>query len=102
MQAIQSPASNDPHDVLEIAPDIVLVARAEEELSKLARDAKARAPELPPQPKPGPRLVEDSSVPSIDTGFRATAVYNARPDVSPTWNGTAISSSIYRRKFPPR
>jgi chemotaxis protein histidine kinase CheA len=79
MQATQSPASNDPHDVLEIAPDIVLVARAEEELSKLARDAKARAPELPPQPKPGPRLVEDSSVPSIDTGFRATAVNRGRP-----------------------
>jgi hypothetical protein len=79
MQATQSPAGNDPHDVLEIAPDIVLVARAEEELSKLARDAKARAPELPPQPKPGPRLVEDSSVPSIDTGFRATAVNRGRP-----------------------
>jgi hypothetical protein len=78
MQAPQSPAGNDPHDVLEIAPDIVLVARAEEELSKLARDAKARAPQ-PPQPKAEPRFIEDPSVPPIDTGFRATAVNRGRP-----------------------
>jgi hypothetical protein len=84
MQATQSRAGNDPHDVLEIAPDIVLVARAEEELSKLARDAKARPPQ-PPQPphlKPEPRLIEDPSVPPIDTGFRATAVNRRRPSTA--------------------
>ena len=77
MQSTLNPAQNDPHDVLEIAPDIVLVARAEHELSKLARDAKTSAPQPqePPQPpKQGPTVVEDASVPSIDTAFRATAV----------------------------
>jgi len=75
MQATPNPAHSDPCDVLEIAPDIVLVARAEEELSKLARDAKARAP----QPKPGPTFVKDPSVPPIDTAFRATAVNRSGP-----------------------
>ena len=37
---------NDPHDAVEITPDVALVARAEEELSRLA---KRRAPELQPQ-----------------------------------------------------
>ena len=82
MQATANPASNDPHDVLEIAPDIVLVARAEQELSKLARDAKTRDVKTraatPPQPDSGPKFVEDSSVPPIDTGFRATAVNRSR------------------------
>ena len=82
MQSTLDPAHNDPCDVLEIAPDIVLVARAEQELSKLARDAKARdvktrAPQ--PQPKAGPTPVEDPSVPPIDTAFRATAVTRNRP-----------------------
>src|SRR5262245_52103483 len=81
MQAPHSPAGNDPHDVLEIAPDIVLVARAAGELSKLAPNGKPRAPQPqhPPQPKAEPRFIEDPSVPPIDTGFRATAVNRSRP-----------------------
>lgn len=78
MQSTLNPAHGDPCDVLEIAPDIVLVARAEEELSKLARDVKTRA-SAPPQPKAGPTLIEDFSVPPIDTAFRATAVNRMRP-----------------------
>lgn len=78
MQSTLNPAHGDPCDVLEIAPDIVLVARAEEELSKLARDVKTRA-SAPPQPKAGPTFLEDSSVPPIDTAFRATAVDRMRP-----------------------
>jgi len=81
MQSALNPAHNDPHDVLEIAPDIVLVARAEEELSKLAaRDAKTRAPQPqePAQPKQDLVSTEVASVPPIDTGFRATAVNPGR------------------------
>jgi hypothetical protein len=70
MPTTLNPAHGDPCDVLEIAPDIVLVARAEEELSKLARDAKARGPQ-PSQPKPDATF-KDPSVPPIDTAFRAT------------------------------
>ena len=77
MQSTLNPAHGDPCDVLEIAPDIVLVARAEEELSKLARDVKTRAPQ---PPKSGPAtFVEDPLVPpKIDTAFRATAVNRGR------------------------
>jgi len=78
MQSTLNPAHGDPCDVLEIAPDIVLVARAEEELSRLARDVKTRAPK-PAQPKPGPTVFEDPSVPPIDTAFRATAINRFRP-----------------------
>ena len=42
MLSVPNPTQNDPHDVLEIAPDIVLVARAEQQLSRLARDAAKR------------------------------------------------------------
>jgi hypothetical protein len=78
MQSMLNPAHGDPCDLLEIAPDIVLVARAEEELSRLARDAKTRATK-PPQLKPGPTVFKDPSVPPIDTGFRATAINRIRP-----------------------
>jgi hypothetical protein len=71
MQSTLNPPRTDPHDLLEIAPDVVLVARAEHELSKLARDVKRR----PPQPQP--QITSDSSagssVPSVDTTFRASA-----------------------------
>lgn len=71
MQSTLNPPRTDPHDLLEIAPDVVLVARAEHELSKLARDFKRR----PPQPQP--QITSDSSagssVPSVDTTFRASA-----------------------------
>lgn len=65
---------NDPHDVLEIAPDVVLVARAEQELSRLARGAARRASDslshIGPAAKAGP------TVPPVDATFRATTVDN--------------------------
>src|SRR5579871_2941984 len=71
---------NDPHDVLEIAPDVVLVARAEEELSRLAREAKNRSDMKSTQPKsqPQPPRIESEvaarDVPAVDTSFRAARI----------------------------
>jgi hypothetical protein len=76
MQPTLSPADNDPHDVLEIAPDVVLVARAEEELSRLARDVKNRPGQpnsAPPSPPKGAN-VSAREMPAVDTSFRAAAV----------------------------
>jgi hypothetical protein len=75
MQPTLSPADNDPHDVLEISPDVVLVARAEEELSRLARDVKNR-PSQPNSPPPSSKKGADvpaRAVPQVDTSFRAAA-----------------------------
>jgi len=68
---------NDPHDVLEITPDVVLVARAEEELSRLAREAKIRSDTKSSQPPQSPRMepeVPPSEVPAVDTSFRAARI----------------------------
>jgi hypothetical protein len=97
MQPTLSPAENDPHDALEIAPDVVMVARAEEELSRLAREAKNRPATKLGQPKTAPSMTAPSmttpsviapptgqspasridavvaalEVPAVDTSFRA-------------------------------
>ena len=74
MQSTLNPAHSDPRDVLDIAPDVVLVARAEEELSRLARDAKKR----PAQTKSDSDVSANASVPPVDTSFRATAVNDVK------------------------
>ena len=67
---------NDPHDVLEIAPDVVLAARPD-------RDSKTFAPEIMTRPS-GPPIHMASSgsagaaAPSLDTNFRATEVDSNR------------------------
>lgn len=63
MQSTVNAKPNDPHDVLEIAPDVVLVAPTDKELSDAARAAEA------PIRAPGA-----AAVPPVDTSFRATAV----------------------------
>jgi hypothetical protein len=68
MQSTQNPTRTDPHDLLEIAPDVVLVARAEHELSKLARDVKRRPSQLPQMASES----AGSSAPAVDTTFRAS------------------------------
>ena len=70
-----NPTQNDPHDVLEIAPDIVLVARAEQQLSRLARDAAKRPPN--PQVRSEPDFSARPSVPPVDARFRSTVAGNA-------------------------
>ena len=75
MLSVPNPTQNDPHDVLEIAPDIVLVARAEQQLSRLARDAAKRPPN--PQARTEPDFSARPSVPPVDARFRSTAAGNA-------------------------
>src|SRR5215472_13159109 len=75
MLSVPNPTQNDPHDVLEIAPDIVLVARAEQQLSRLARDAAKRSPN--PQARTEPDFSARPSVPPVDARFRSTVADKA-------------------------
>src|ERR1700682_5803779 len=60
---------NDPHDVLEITPDVVLAARADREFPTLAPGAVPRPVE--PQIQVGPSSSAGASAPPLDTTFRA-------------------------------
>jgi hypothetical protein len=64
----------DPHDVIEIAPDVVLAARADQPSPTPATGAVsgASAPEVRVAPAPG------VSTPSVDTTFRATTLDDIR------------------------
>jgi hypothetical protein len=62
---------NDPHDVLEITPDVVLAARADREFPTLAPGAMGRAAE--PQIQVGSSSA-GAAAPPLDTNFRAAAV----------------------------
>ena len=73
MQSTLNPKpSDDPHDILIIAPDAVRVAPADEEIESLLKD-KMRAPSEP-QLHAGPDFAAGAAVPPVDTSFRATAV----------------------------
>ena len=67
---------NDPHDVLEIAPDVVLVARAAAEFPSLAPDATHRP--LDRQPNMGSGSAAGQAMPRVDTSFRATDTSGGR------------------------
>src|SRR5438132_14411200 len=62
---------NDPHDALEITPDIVLAARADHELPTLAPGA-VRHPADPPRIHVAPTGPAAASAPSPDAMFRVT------------------------------
>jgi len=79
MQSTLNPKpSDDPHDIVVIAPDAVRVAPADEEIESLLKD-KVRAP-AEPQLHAGPDFPANADVPAgaavppVDTTFRATAV----------------------------
>jgi hypothetical protein len=59
--------SDDPHDVLVVAPDVVLVAPTEEELSKLAHTSRHSSD---PQTRAGADFAAGPTITSIDTTFR--------------------------------
>jgi hypothetical protein len=72
MHSTQNPKQiDDPHDVLVVAPDVVLVAPTDEELSKLARTWRHPSN---PQTRAGSDLPGTSTVPPVDTTFRVAAV----------------------------
>ena len=76
MHSTLNPKQTDPHDVLVVAPDIVLVARADKEFSNPAHDAMSRPSE--PQTSAGSGVSAGPSVPPVDTTFRAAAVDNVQ------------------------
>jgi hypothetical protein len=65
-------SKNDPRDVLEIAPDIVLVARAAAEFPSLVPDAAHRPIDRQPESGAAPAM------PTVDTSFRATDTSGGR------------------------
>jgi hypothetical protein len=68
--------TDDPHDILVVAPDVVVVAPADKELSKLAHDA-LRYPS-DPQTHTGSDSSAGPAVPPVDTTFRPAAVNNVQ------------------------
>jgi hypothetical protein len=74
MQSTLNPKpSDDPHDVLEVAPGVVLVAPAgaDEEISNLLRAAARQHSD--PQVRQEPDFSASPPVPPVDTTFRAAA-----------------------------
>src|SRR6266852_6762562 len=67
--------TDDPHDFLVVAPDIVLIAPADAELSSLAPDAMRYPSD--PQSHIGSDFSAGIAVPPVDT-FRAAAVNNVQ------------------------
>ena len=71
--------TDDPHDIVVVAPDAVQVAPADEELSSLLHDAARRLSEA--QARAGSGVAGGAVVPAVDTTFRPSAVDAAVNDV---------------------
>jgi hypothetical protein len=72
MHSTLNPKQTDPRDVLLVAPDVVLVARGDKELSNLAHDAMRYPSD--PQTHMGSDFSAGLPVPPVDTTFRPAAV----------------------------
>src|SRR4030081_2817767 len=79
--------TDDPHDVLMVAPDVVQVAPADEVLSKLLHDAARHLSD--PQTHTGSDLPAGPPVPPVDTTFRPAAVNNVHIPGYRRWIGGA-------------
>jgi hypothetical protein len=71
---------NDPHDAVQISPDVVRASRESSEAPTLAPEFTARPepkfapePKLNPEPKTSPAPEPQASAPSVDTAVRVTA-----------------------------
>ena len=79
MDSTQPKQSDDPHDVLELAPGVVVVAPvdpAAEEIPNLLRAAARQHSD--PQTREEPNFAAGPAVPAVDTRFRAAAVDKVR------------------------
>lgn len=101
MQSTLKPnQADDPRDVVEVAPGVVLVApadgepaNAEEELSSLLRAAARQHSD--PQTRAEPDFSAAPPVPSVDTTFRSAAVGNVQaPKNRKSMGGRAIRSLL--------
>ncbi len=72
--------ANDPHDVLEIAPDVVLAAHADR--APAASERTSLAPDMPTQPAGSSAA---ASAPRLDATFRATAADRVRVPERGRW-----------------
>jgi hypothetical protein len=88
-------SKNDPHDVLEIAPDVVLVARAAAEFPSLAPDTASQP--FHRQPNMGSEEAgADFAAPKVDTRFRASDVNDIpRRRSSGRWMRTASMAFLF-------
>lgn len=78
-------SQQDPHDVLEISPDVVLVARAAADFPSLAPDSASRHDR---EPQMGSAAAE---MPRVDTTFRATDTSGERPAHGKWLRSTAMA-----------
>ena len=79
--------TDDPHDVLVVAPGVAVMVPTDEELSKLARSL--RHPPYPQAPTETD-LPPAATVPPVDTTFRAAAVGDVKVPRRPTTGGRAV------------
>ena len=90
MQSTPSPNDTDPRDVIEIMPDVVLVARADraekkkETTSVTPGAADSRSD---PQFQTPSEAARSASAPRVDTTFRATMVDKVSPPANPSAHG---------------
>jgi hypothetical protein len=97
MQSTLNPKqTDDPHDLLVVASDAVLVAPTDEELSKLAKMARdtVRSPS-DPQTHTGSGFSAGPPVPPVDTTFRPSVVNNTQvPGHRPSIGRRAVRGLI--------
>jgi hypothetical protein len=101
MQSTLNPKqSDDPHDVLVVAPDVVLVAPTDEELSRLAHtmrhpsNPQPRTESEKPQIRAGSDLPAGPTVPPVDTTFRPAVSDVQMPDRRRSIGGSAARAFI--------
>lgn len=87
MQSTPYPNDTDPHDVIEISPDVVLAARGDrvekkKETASVEPDAADRRPD--PQFQMPSNALGSAPAPRVDTTFRATVADKVRPAANPT------------------
>ena len=69
--------ADDPHDFVVVPPDMVRVVPSDDELSHVLRDAARHLGDT--QAHSEPDFVAETTVPAVDTTFRATAVDDLLP-----------------------
>jgi hypothetical protein len=77
--------TDDPHDIVAVAPDVVQVAPADEELADLLHDAARYLSDA--QTRTGSDAAADPPVPPVDTTFRPAAVNDVQVPGHPWWIG---------------
>jgi hypothetical protein len=95
MQSTLKPKqTDDPHDVVAVAPDVARVVPAFEELTDLLRHAARHQSD--PQTRNEPGFAIASPIPPVDTTFRPTAVDEVPNNVRAAGSRRSIGSRLAR------